>query len=517
MISPLAITVAIAILGLVAWVNYKSHGQRPFPPGPPRKWLVGNTLDFPNSRPWITFRDWCNRYGNLVFVDLPFKPIVLIGSVEVAKDLLETRSNIYSDRPYSPMIELVKWDWAIATMPYTSEWRTRRRHFRQLFGRPALHQYHDIQLQETHSMLAKILDNPAQARQHIRSLPGSSIIRAVYGPRDASQMREYVRTAELALESARILTVPGAFLAELIPSLKYIPDWLPGGSARRFAKKYKPILEEMKNKAFDEVKSNMAEGKAVDSAAYKLIRTMQDDQGNMTNGQDVTARCVAASAYAGAADTTTAGVEAFVCAMAMHPEAQKKAQDELDRVVGPTRLPDFGDLESLIYVRAIMLETLRWIPTAPLGLLPRRLMEDDLYNGYYLPKGTIVIPNIWAMLHNPKDYPGPETFRPERFLDEHGNISLSVRDPTTIVFGFGRRICAGADFALVMLNITIASMLHVFEVKAGVDEHGQPLVLASEGTDEGISSPMTFPRHIKPRSAQAERLIGDIVLAEQFC
>lgn len=76
--------------------------------------------------------------------------------------------------------------------------------------------------------------------------------------------------------------------------------------------------------------------------------------------------------------------------MAMYPEVQMKAQAELDRVVGSSRLPDFNDLASLTYIKAVMMETLRWIPTTPLGIA-HCLTADDEYNGYHIPKGTIVI------------------------------------------------------------------------------------------------------------------------------
>lgn len=77
--------------------------------------------------------------------------------------------------------------------------------------------------------------------------------------------------------------------------------------------------------------------------------------------------------------------------MTLHPEIQKKAQTELDEVVGANRFPDFDDYDSLPYIQAILLESARWLPVAPLGL-PHRLTTDDYYNGYFIPKGTVVLP-----------------------------------------------------------------------------------------------------------------------------
>ena len=81
-------------------------------------------------------------------------------------------------------------------------------------------------------------------------------------------------------------------------------------------------------------------------------------------------------------------------AMALFPEAQRKAQEEIDRVVGTDRLPTFEDRENLPYVDALVKEALRWHPVVPMGV-PHVTTEDDIYEGYFIPKGSILLPNIW--------------------------------------------------------------------------------------------------------------------------
>ena len=77
--------------------------------------------------------------------------------------------------------------------------------------------------------------------------------------------------------------------------------------------------------------------------------------------------------------------------MALFPRVQRKAQEELDRVVGMTRLPEFDDLNRLPYLRAILMEVLRWIPVAPFGV-PHATDVEDSYEGYHIPKGSMIIP-----------------------------------------------------------------------------------------------------------------------------
>ncbi|OJT08238.1 Fumitremorgin C synthase [Trametes pubescens] len=80
--------------------------------------------------------------------------------------------------------------------------------------------------------------------------------------------------------------------------------------------------------------------------------------------------------------------------MVQFPEVQKKAQQELDVVVGPDRLPDFADREARPYVRAIMKETMRWHAVAPIGI-SHRMVDEDEYKGYRIPAGSVVVPNAW--------------------------------------------------------------------------------------------------------------------------
>ena len=127
----------------------------------------------------------------------------------------------------------------------------------------------------------------------------------------------------------------------------------------------------------------------------------------------------------------------FFFAMITNPDAMKKAQEELDRVVGKGELPDFSHKDSLPYVDALVKEVIRWSPPLPFSSLSRP-MQDDVYRGYLIPRGTTVIQNIWAVSRDPNLYPYPEAFNPDRFLKD-GKINPLVFNPEDRVFGAGRR------------------------------------------------------------------------------
>lgn len=170
----------------------------------------------------------------------------------------------------------------------------------------------------------------------------------------------------------------------------------------------------------------------------------------------VQTRSVITGAYQSPAEIlahqTVSAIYSFFLAMTLFPHVQKRAQEEIDAVVGSDRLPSFGDRPNLPYVEALVQEVFRWNPVAPLGTLPavcarpgndrvlgvpHRLMEDDIYEGYLIPKGSIVIANIWQMLHDPSVYANPLEFDPTRYLPWGGGEAAP--DPREICFGFGRR------------------------------------------------------------------------------
>jgi len=194
--------------------------------------------------------------------------------------------------------------------------------------------------------------------------------------------------------------------------------------------------------------------------------------------------------------------------MSIYPEAQRRAQEELDRVIGPTRLPNFGDRLHLPYIEAIMREVYRWNPVAPLAL-PHRLTEEDVYEGYRLPAGSLVFANTWAILHDPEIYPDPMEFQPERYLGPQAPGTNP--DPRAFAFGYGRRVCPGERLADDSLFAAIAMTLHLFSIgpPRDADGHVKPPNLAyTPGT---ISHPMEVECSVEARSAAAERLLASIV------
>lgn len=157
--------------------------------------------------------------------------------------------------------------------------------------------------------------------------------------------------------------------------------------------------------------------------------------------------------------------------MAIHPGIQKKAQKEIDQLLKGERLPKISDNDNLPYISALIKEIYRWHVPLPISI-PKSLRKDDVYKGYHLPEGAIVMENIWAVCRNPMVYPEPHIFNPERFLKD-GRLDQTVADPVNRVFGSARRICPGRHFANRIVFLTVATVLATFDIEPGLNDKGE--------------------------------------------
>ncbi|KAF8336876.1 cytochrome P450, partial [Cantharellus anzutake] len=201
--------------------------------------------------------------------------------------------------------------------------------------------------------------------------------------------------------------------------------------------------------------------------------------------------------------------------MILNPEAQKRAQQEIESVIGCNRLPTFADRESLPYVEAILKETLRWQPAAPIPL-PYRCSESVEYEGYFIPKDATIIANSWHISRDENLHRDPESFIPERFLvpptfrfdAEDAGTPL---DPTTYVFGYGRRKCPGIHFADSMLWFTIVTLLATTRILPAKDSDGKDILPRVEYTGGLVRELLPTPYHFEPLSATHAAIVSDLV------
>ncbi|OCH95986.1 cytochrome P450 [Obba rivulosa] len=500
---PTSLTIVdIGLILIGIFLLQRAFGWRhpgPLPPGPQGLPIIGNVLDMPTGHEWETFATWGERWGDIVSVNLLGQTMVILNSPKLALEMLDKKSAIYSDRPTLTMGgELAGWDRTLVLLRYGTVFRETRRLFSQLIGsRKHVERFHSLFEVETRKFLYRLMRHPDDVGKQVRKTAGSIILMMSHGYKVQEEEDIIVNTVDEAVDQFSKFTAPGAFLVDVFPILKYVPSWMPGTEWKKKAVAWRAKIDEMCDLPYNFVREQMAAGTARPSFVTSALEE------GISFERERIVKNAASSLYGAGADTTVSAICSFFLAMTCFPEMQQKAQEEIDAVIGPDRLPTLADRDRLPYVNALCMEVLRWNPVAPLGV-PHRLCEDDVQSGYFIPKDAIVIANVWKFLHDRQLYTKPFEFNPDRFIAQPGRGA--EQDPREFAFGFGRRICPGLHMADASLFLSCAMSLAVFDISK-IIEDGKVIEPVIEYTSGTISHPAPFRCSIKPRSEKAEALI----------
>ncbi|KAM5536785.1 hypothetical protein V8D89_009503 [Ganoderma adspersum] len=428
------------------------------PPGPKGWPLIGNMLNMPASQPWLAYRKLAAEYGDIIFFRVLGQPMLVLGNAALVSEFFEKRSanTVGQDKNYG-------------VMPYGQRWRQHRRLFWQHFNIRAISVYQQAQTETTRKFLLKLLQDPSQLVEHIRYVFLATILKVIADIDMSDDHNQYGGHIDAALAGFSQGLMPGRFLVGLLPFLRYVPSWVPGAGFQNTFARWREASAALRHGPFAHVKDAMLLSRVPDKGEVGGASAEEMEEVIKNVG------------------FTFSAVQSVFLAMSLHPDVQKKAQAELDAVVGSHRLPEFADQAALIYVSALCKEALRWQNVTPMGV-PHRTTADDELEGYFIPAGTIVSANVWACMHDAAVFEDPDEFRPERFIRD-GKLDVSARDPrrSRLVLGGASRICPGRHFAEAGLFIIVASVLHVFDITPPLDERGRPIEITPGQTDGIIS------------------------------
>ncbi|KAJ7456964.1 cytochrome P450 [Mycena latifolia] len=483
---------AYLILRLIQQRRKHNPNNLPLPPGPPPSFLVGNLRDLPKTpHEWSKFAKMSEQYdSDVVFLRVLGTPVLCINSAQAASDLLDRQSVVFSDRPRLPLLkELTGWSWNLVIMSYHEGFSAHRKLVQQHL-QPSIvaEKYRSVMEAETRVLLSSLAARPddADLAKILRRMAGAIIMKVTYGHQIVDGPDEFLDLAE-EVRTGAPKQPAGAAIVDMFPLLMHIPAWFPGASFKREALSRRHLARRMRDAPYNKVKEDIARGKA---STPSLVGSMIEDR---FAGEDIDEELIkncGGVIYHAGADTTVAALINFVWAMMLHPTIQKRAQEELDRVVGRSRLPSFEDQDKLVYLGCILKETLRWRSVAPLGV-PHQSTKAVEYRGWHIPQRTTVMANIWAMSHDESIYEDHESFNPDRFAPDAAGPRLGA-DPTRFLYGFGRRICPGRYFASDSIFIAMASILHTFTLSKPLDSAGLPIEQNVEWGSGIVSMPSRF-------------------------
>ncbi|KAI8666856.1 hypothetical protein NCS57_00912600 [Fusarium keratoplasticum] len=474
--------------------------RRKMPPGPFPLPLVGNFFQLPKRQPWIEWEAWSDTYkSSMITIWNGRRPVIICNDIWSISELLDKRAAIYSSRPHhvvmGDMMNMSETNQVC--QKYGDAWRLHRRLMHTIVGSQSVRNYRSHQSNESKVLLRDLLLSPDDFDMSIERY-SCSVVSILGWGRRIDRMNDAVAQVALSFMEGVNFVVPGLYIMEAVPWLAKLPGWL-----------YPlPSIILKNSKHMQRYFAALAKEAAANSTQNNFSKSLLDAQREHgITDEDISS--LTANMIGGGVDTTTSSTLTLILAMCVFPEVQRKAQEELDRVVGQDRYPEWADEEHLPYIRAVVSETLRWRTVTILGGIPHAPIRDDEYNGYFIPKDTAITGNLWAIHRNPREFPEPDVFRPERFLDGLERPYPNKKGHNA--FGWGRRQCSGQPLAEQGLFITIARMIWAFNMQPGLDENNRPAKLDIFAySDCENMRPEKFKARFTPRTQQ----IKDLILRE---
>ncbi|KAJ7454223.1 cytochrome P450 monooxygenase [Mycena latifolia] len=490
----------LASLAALALLYTRSQ-RRPAstPPGPPPLPLIGNLLDIPRTKEILTYNGMADKYGDIVYLNVLSKNIFIVSSARILNELYNQRSANYSDRPYSTMLnKLMDLEWIFAFSSYGPFWRDTRKLFHSQFQESVAPDLRPLQVRSAHAVLREIINKPGDLFNQLHLHVAGFLMEIAYALPMSDQTAELVGMADDVILAWSKVAVPGAYLVDAIPILRHLPEWLlPADNFHKDARVAKKKAVTARDVPFEQVVKDMAAGTAPPSFVSNLLTA-----GGAGADRDLIKNCAGTIYFAGT-EAIAICLNSFVLGMITCPDVQARAHAELDAALGKDRLPDFNDMDELPYIQAIVKEVMRWNPPAGLAI-PHVTVADDTFEGYHIPARSLVISNLWKVLHDPAVYPNPTVFQPERFLAPQVTpLALSTLET---VFGPGRRVCPGRWVAQAQLFISIASLLYAFDFAPPAGK--RPQDVKQEFTFSLASHPEPFDYTLKTRGPHIEHLLN---------
>ncbi|PON87938.1 Cytochrome P450, E-class, group I [Trema orientale] len=447
----------------------KSGSKLRPPPSPFALPIIGH-LHLLYPKPHVAFYKLSKRYGPLIQLSLGSKLCVVVSSPEVAKECLQTHEASFLNRPRVGVVEYLYYpsdNFSFASFgPY---WKFMKKLcMSRLLGGHTLDQLLSVRREELKNFLT-LVQKRAESKESIvvgkelAKLSNNIISRMLMGQNcseddsRAEEIRKMIKVKHGLLGKFNLSDYFWLFKNLDVQGLKRrskdVHDKLDAMMEDIIVKR-EELRKKEKNRGVKDLVDILIEISEDEKSEIKLSRT--------------SIKSFVMDIFEAGTDTIATTTEWALAELINHPNFMKKAVEEIDTVVGKTKLVQESDIANLPYLQAIIKETLRLHP--PSAFLPRESSERRTINGYDIPEKTWLFINAWAIARDPKYWEDPLEFKPERFLREEGSEIINQLDVRgqhfqLLPFGSGRRGCPGTTLALQVIQSTFASMLQCFEWK----------------------------------------------------
>ncbi|GER54624.1 cytochrome P450 [Striga asiatica] len=493
-----AAAVTLAALLIPGARNHKHATKSLSPPEADGGWPVIGHLRLLSGPelPHIVLSAMTDKYGPVFSIRLGVYRALIVSSWEAAKECFTANDVVFSNRPRTAAIEHMGYNFAMfGFSQYGPYWREMRKISAvSLLSGVKVSTFGPLFETEIARMVRKLRGQQGclEMKQILGDVTIGLMLRIIFNSnRDDDEKIDGAKGEKLR-EGIRgfFRKMNEVTVADVLPSLKWLDRF--SGTTESFKKTGHDMdcllqawLDSQKRRGtIDD--SFMAEMMAV---ADEVARQFPEYDA------DTITKATCQAMLLGGTDTMTATLTWALSLLLNNRHTIREAQQELDLHVGPQRPVKSSDTENLSYIRAVIKETLRLYPPAAL-LPPRESAEDCQVAGYRIPAGTRLIINAWKLHRDPRVWADPLEFRPNRFLSgAHRETDVRGQHFELLPFGGGRRICPGIGFSIQFMVLTLAGLLHAFDVETelgeGVDMKGS---LGSTNVKDGPLEVVLRPR-----------------------
>ncbi|WCJ35515.1 Cytochrome P450 81Q32 [Euphorbia peplus] len=431
-----------------------------------------------------TFARLSIKYGPILYLNLGSRPVILISSPEAAEECFTKNDILFANRPKLLAGKHLGYDYTtLVWASYGDHWRNLRRIASlELLSSHRLQLFSNIRLEEVRSMVHALFRHAdtrefeffgVEMKTMFFELTLNVIMRMIAGKRYYGEKTDGVDEESRFKEIIReTFELSGATFADFVPGLK--------GFGMNKIEKRLAELQRKRDRFMQELIDEHKKGELEKSSKSMINVLIELQKQEPEYYSDEIIRGLMLVMLSAGSDTSAGTMEWAFSLLLNNPETLLKSKQEIDKNIGPNKLIEESDLPNLPYLQGIINETLRMHPPAPL-IPPHESSQECTVGGYTVPRGTMLMVNVFAIQNDPKLWEEPTKFRPERHLE-------AQRDGYVMLpFGTGRRGCPGEGLALRIVGLALGSFIQCFEWKRVGDE----MVNMEEGS--GLTSPRAHP------------------------
>ncbi|KAL2633750.1 hypothetical protein R1flu_005229 [Riccia fluitans] len=450
-------TIVVASVVVVLFILKAAWPRKKLAPGPRPRPIVGNLYDMKPLRHRL-FLEWAHKYGSIFSFWMGTTLNTVVSTAALAKEVLKDKDQILSGRQLSSPAKMFSRNgqdliWADYGPHYV---KVRKLCTLELFTPKRIEALRSVREEEVTAMVNSIFNDcrvgpgTVNVKTYLSSVAFNNITRIVFGKKFVDEKGELdAQGKEFKAIIHEGMRLGGSLkMTEHIKYLRWMFPLQEDAFARNNARR--DALTQAIMHEFAAARDSSSHHHFVDALLkFRKEYDLSEETVSTLLWDMITAGM----------DTTAITVEWAMAELVRNPEVQRKAQEELDTVVGYERVLTEVDFKDLPFLHAVAKEVLRLHPPAPL-MLPHKALEDTTVGGYDVPKGSTVHVSVFAVGRDPNIWKDAETFRPERFLEE--DIDIKGTDFRVIPFGAGRRVCPGAQLGLFLVEIMLGRLLHHF-------------------------------------------------------